>query len=213
MSNCFYADATFPNSYTDITNHLLKILTPILEQRRDIVFLCIGTDRSTGDSLGPLVGYKLKFLSQPKIHIYGTLEYPVHAKNVTSIVDKINNAYNNPYIIVIDACLGNIHTIGKVYIDDKPTYPGLALNKNLPPVGDLSITGVVNLSGNFEFMVLQNTRLHTVMLLADCISNGIYHFILKSISNYKLYNNSIDFIKNSKEQSSFATPINTSQNH
>lgn len=27
--------------------------------RRRIVFLCIGTDRSTGDSLGPLIGSKL----------------------------------------------------------------------------------------------------------------------------------------------------------
>jgi len=25
---------------------------------KSIVFVCIGTDRSTGDSLGPLVGYK-----------------------------------------------------------------------------------------------------------------------------------------------------------
>ena len=30
------------------------------ECRDGVVFLCIGTDRSTGDSLGPLLGYKLK---------------------------------------------------------------------------------------------------------------------------------------------------------
>ena len=28
--------------------------------KRGVVFLCIGTDRSTGDSLGPLIGYKLR---------------------------------------------------------------------------------------------------------------------------------------------------------
>ena len=27
--------------------------------KRGVVFLCIGTDRSTGDSLGPLIGHKL----------------------------------------------------------------------------------------------------------------------------------------------------------
>ena len=53
------------------------------------------------------------------------------------------------------------------------------MNKNLPAVGNMSITGIVNISGGFEFMVLQNTRLYTVMTLADSISNGIYHFILK----------------------------------
>ena len=43
----------------------------------------------------------------------------------------------------------------------------------MPAVGDLSITGVVNISGNLEFIVLQNTRLFTVMSLADCITDGI----------------------------------------
>lgn len=70
--------------------------------------------------------------------------------------------------------------------------PGLALNKNLPPIGNMSITGVVNISGSFEFMVLQNTRLYTVMSLADSISNGIYHFILKSVGGKKYYDSIIE---------------------
>ena len=49
----------------------------------------------------------------------------------------------------------------------------------------MSITGIVNISGKFEFIVLQNTRLATVMSLADTISNGIYHFILKSVGTKK----------------------------
>ena len=30
------------------------------KQKAGVIFLCIGTDRSTGDSLGPLVGHKLR---------------------------------------------------------------------------------------------------------------------------------------------------------
>ena len=30
-----------------------------LKKKKNVLFLCIGTDRSTGDSLGPLIGYKL----------------------------------------------------------------------------------------------------------------------------------------------------------
>lgn len=30
--------------------------------KKGIVFLCIGTDRSTGDCLGPLLGYKIQHL-------------------------------------------------------------------------------------------------------------------------------------------------------
>ena len=44
----------------------------------------------------------------------------------------------------------------------------------------MSIKGVVNISGNLEFMLLQNTRLFVVMSLADSIAQGIEHFVMKS---------------------------------
>ena len=156
-----------------------QYIFPIAKCSRPIVVLCIGTDRSTGDSLGPLVGNKLKFLVRNSIHIYGNLECPVHAKNLRETIDEINYSYTNPYIIAIDACLGSLQNVGKIIVEEKPLSPGAAMNKDLPKVGNLSITGVVNISGAFEFMVLQNTRLYTVMMLADAISNGLYHSILK----------------------------------
>ena len=195
MNKCFSVDSTSPRAYVEVMNFLYLKLDHILKENRHIVFICIGTDRSTGDSLGPLVGYKLKFLCRNNIHVYGSLENPIHSKNLVDILNKVNLSFNNPYIIAIDACLGSLYNIGKVFIEEGPLYPGLALNKDLPPVGNLSITGIVNISGNFEFIVLQNTRLYTVMSLADCISNGIYHFILKSMdSNYKHFNKNLDNI-------------------
>lgn len=195
MSTCFSVDSTSPIAYSEVRDFLYIKLNDVMQENKHIVFICIGTDRSTGDSLGPLVGYKLKFLSRNNIHVYGSLESPVHSKNLVEILNKVNLHFNNPYIIAIDACLGSLQNIGKVFIEEGPLYPGLALNKDLPAVGNLSITGIVNISGNFEFMVLQNTRLHTVMSLADCISNGIYHFILKSLgSNSKHFNNSLENI-------------------
>ena len=64
MSNFFKVDSLLPNSYIEIRDYLYRELTPILKSKRVIIFLCIGTDRSTGDSLGPLVGYKLKSLKK-----------------------------------------------------------------------------------------------------------------------------------------------------
>lgn len=179
MDNCFSIDSNLPNSYCKIKDYLYKELSPIVKENRHIIFLCIGTDRSTGDSLGPLIGYKLRYLKKSNFSIYGTLLNPIHSKNLALILERINTNFDNPFIIAIDACLGSLEHIGKIFINDKPIFPGLALNKGLPPVGDMSITGIVNLSGAFEFMVLQNTRLFTVMSLADSISNGIYHFVLK----------------------------------
>jgi len=192
MGSNFSVDSFMPNTYLEIKNFLLKNLNNVLLSNREIIFLCIGTDRCTGDSLGPLVGHKLKpLMPKNKFYVYGTLESPVHSKNLVSILDKIHSSFSNPYIVAIDACLGKINNIGKIFIENKPLSPGLALNKNLPKVGDLSITGIVNISGNFEFLVLQNTRLYVVMNLAEVIYKGILHFTLAAskLNNKKtLYN-------------------------
>lgn len=178
-------DALSNNCIYDIREVLSQELTKVIKDNRDIVILCIGTDRSTGDSLGPIVGDKLKFLVRDKVFIYGNLENPVHAKNISETNNLILENHNNPYIIAVDASLGNLQDVGKVIIESKALCPGAALNKNLPSVGDLSIVGIVNISGSLEFMVLQNTRLYIVMKLAEVISSGIYHSILKTIGGRK----------------------------
>lgn len=174
------------NSIFEIRDCLSKEIINILKNNREIIILCIGTDRSTGDSLGPLVGDKLKFLLRNKIVLLGNLENPVHAKNITKALKKIKSSYSNPYIIAIDACLGSVQNVGNIIVESKPIFPGSAMNKNLPPVGDLSITGIVNVSGALEFMVLQNTRLFTVMKIADIISRGLYHSIIKTMGTINL---------------------------
>ena len=180
MCESFSINSSSLAAHIKIRDYLLSELLPIFTSNRIILFICIGSDRSTGDSLGPLVGYKLKYFSRNNILVYGDLENPIHAKNIISTLDKINSNFKNPYIIAIDSCLGSLNNIGKIFIKKSPLIPGLALNKNLPKVGDMSITGIVNISSGFDFLVLQNTRLNTVMNLADCISKGIYYFILKS---------------------------------
>ena len=52
-------------------------------------------------------------------------------------------------------------------------YPGAGVQKNLPPVGDIHITGIVNIAGMLEHLTLQTTRLSTVVALADAIAEGI----------------------------------------
>lgn len=188
MADKYIIDSREKNSTIQVRDILCSELYPIIKSERPIVFLCIGTDRSTGDSLGPLVGDKLKFLIRNKIHLYGNLEYPVHAKNLCETIEEIKLQFTNPFIVAIDACLGSIQNVGKVFIERKALTPGAAMNKDLPAVGDLSITGIVNVSGALEFMVLQNTRLHIVMMLSDIISKGIYHFVLKAIGGRKLDN-------------------------
>ncbi|WP_300379729.1 spore protease YyaC [Clostridium sp.] len=180
MDNNFSINSLTPNSYLDVKNYLYANLKDIVIENRPMIFLCIGTDRCTGDCLGPLVGYYLKAcIPKGNFYVYGTLESPVHSKNIETVIDKIYSNFNDPYIIAIDASLGMGTNVGKVFIEKKPLKPGLALNKTLPAIGDISITGMVNIGGSFEFLVLQNTRLYVVMNLVETIYRGIFHFILK----------------------------------
>lgn len=188
MLDSLNIDAYSPTSHKEIRNYLHKYIDSAIAERRPVIFLCIGTDRATGDSLGPLVGYKLKSIPHNNFFIYGTLDNPIHAKNISDILSKINNYFDNPFIVAIDACLGSAQNIGKIIIENRPLLPGSSLNKELPQVGDISISGIVNISGSYEFLVLQNTRLATVMLLADCIYMGISQFIIGS-NNYKSFLN------------------------
>lgn len=155
-----------------ISNKLLNNIPTKLSDA--IVIVCIGTDRSTGDSLGPLVGTFLSEKTNNPFYVYGTLEEPIHAVNLHEKLDYIKQNHPNAFIIAVDACLGKVKNIGSVQVCNGPLKPGAGVNKQLPEVGDIHITGIVNVSGFMEFFVLQNTRLNLVMKMAKIISESIF---------------------------------------
>lgn len=164
---------------TDAANQISQEVLNLLPSGKlqPIVIVCIGTDRSTGDSLGPLVGTLLqeKFeAGASSFHVYGTLDNPIHAMNLQEKLEEIKKMHVNAFIIGIDACLGKLKSVGIVQIGKGPVKPGAGVNKELPAVGHAHITGIVNVSGFMEFMVLQNTRLNLVLKMAKTIANGIY---------------------------------------
>lgn len=169
----YYYNSAKMNTSHELANRLSRLLAPHNVIDRTIVILCIGSDRSTGDSLGPLIGYKLSKHCPPGIAIYGTLTEPVHAINLEEILFEIENLYVNPFIIAIDAALGSKDHIGYITLGTGPLKPGLGVNKDLPCAGDLHITGIVNFSGMLDSLLLQTTRLSTVMELADVITYAL----------------------------------------
>lgn len=144
-----------------------------LHPRRPIVTICIGTDRSTGDALGPLVGAKLAAEAMENVYTYGTLEEPVHASNLARTIEAVQASYPGSFVIAIDACLGRSENVGIVTVGRGALKPGAGVNKSLPPVGDMYLTGIVNVGGFMEYFVLQNTRLSLVMRLAGIIADAL----------------------------------------
>lgn len=151
-----------------------QIINLLPNEVTEIIVVCIGTDRSTGDSLGPLTGSLLSQKMPKQLKVYGTLEDPVHAVNLEEKITKIEIEHPNAFLIGIDACLGRHNSVGVLSLGEGPIKPGAGVNKQLPPVGDIHISAIVNVSGFMEFFVLQNTRLHLVMNMATIIARGLY---------------------------------------
>lgn len=171
-----------PAAVSIFQTNLDLFITQLYDHTHQLIILCIGTDRSTGDSLGPLVGYKLKAMDcMANVPIYGTLDEPVHAVNLEETIERINDCHPKSFIIAVDACLGKTESVGYISIKEGPLQPGTGVNKTLPAVGDLHIVGIVNVGGFMEYMVLQNTRLSLVMKMAETISEGI----ARNISKYR----------------------------
>ena len=143
------------------------------KNKRGIVFLCIGTDRSTGDSLGPLIGYKLNQMKISKATVFGTLERPVHAMNLENYMAVLRTCYQDDLIVAVDASVGNREHVGYVTLGKGALKPGLGVSKELRSVGDIFITGIVGSCGNYDPLMLQSVRLSVVMQMADCISRSI----------------------------------------
>ncbi len=142
----------------------------------NVLIVCVGTDRSTGDAFGPIIGSRLSRLTKlPGVDILGTLDEPVHAVNLAETLETIQHSYTDrPFIVAIDACLGKFDHVGHITLERGPLRPGAGVKKVLPEFGDLSLTGIVNVSGFMEYFVLQNTRLGIVMRMSDVVVQALW---------------------------------------
>ena len=181
----FYINARQTDSVCKISGSLRQCILHYRNNWSELVFLCIGTDRVTGDCLGPFVGQKLSSYSGTVFSVSGTLFQPVHALNLTDIYQHIQTHHPNALIIAIDASLGEKKHLGYVTIANGALHPGAAIHKQLPSVGHIHITGIVNVSGVLEQLTLQTTRLSTVIFLADKIVQGILESIPLSKTDFK----------------------------
>ncbi|MFD1204269.1 MULTISPECIES: spore protease YyaC [Sporosarcina] len=176
MQSTLLNDYEFRMHHKDL-GAVWKLSTYLLEnipfEKEAISFFCIGTDRSTGDALGPLTGSLLSESILFPFPVIGTLEDPLHALNLQQRLDDTLTINPSTYIVAIDACLGKSDSIGDLLIQSGPLYPGKAVGKDLPPIGDISIKGVVNVAGFMEQAVLQSTRLHLSFEMSRVISRAL----------------------------------------
>jgi putative sporulation protein YyaC len=159
-----------PTAPQTLASSLARALVDNGALERPVVFACIGTDRSTGDALGPLVGQWLVRSGLDGARVLGTLEHPLHALNLRDRIGPLASSPAPPVVVAVDAALGPRESIGMISLRDGGLRPGHGVGKSLPRVGDLAITATVNIaSGVSDAHVLQSTRLFVVQALARTI--------------------------------------------
>ncbi|MBD5632523.1 MAG: spore protease YyaC [Clostridia bacterium] len=151
------------------------------------VILCIGSDLSVGDSLGPVTGTKLKEkLAGLNCYIYGSLSKPITAHEVKYMNEFLRATHPNSPIIAIDAAVGLAGDIGLIRLAKRGIKPGSGANKKLSKVGDVSIMGIVAERSMFNYSLFSATRLNLVYKMAEIISEGVSSYILESLQSNAL---------------------------
>lgn len=185
-NDTFYINSNEPFAQLKLNKTFHELVTNIDKPFEKVAIVCIGTDRSTGDSYGPLVGYFLsKYKNLYSFDVYGTIHDPVHALNLEEVLSSINNP--DTLIIAIDSALGKLENIGYIMTSYDPIYPGSGVGKKLPPVGDIQLSGIVNMSGFMSSALLQCTRLSLVYRMAQMTAWAIIYACSQSPLKEKIY--------------------------
>lgn len=157
-----------------------KTLKKLLCGRSPVV-LCIGSDRVTGDALGPLTGHILTRQLNVPAYVYGSLFSPVTALNLEETVRFIGRRHAGLPVLAVDSSVGKAEDVGMIRILSGGLYPGSADGKSLPKVGDVSVTATVT---DAPTAPLTSVRLGFVYRLAESIASGIYDAVKESAERY-----------------------------
>lgn len=128
---------------------------------KQLGFLCIGTDCSSGDAFGPLTGTLLAEAGYA--NVVGTLERPCDATNLQARLQELREGLR---IVAIDACLGKQGSAGMFLVCGGGAEPGVSLGLNLPTVGDCAVLGIVGDHTANPYRVLQTASLHRVLTMS-----------------------------------------------
>lgn len=152
---------------------IIPYLTEILRHTKRPIFICVGTPKIVGDSLGPLVGSKV--LAQiPGIPLYGTFEAPVHARNITVVLKQVMKSHPDATLIGVDSSMSSQARVGYICLNGGKLRPGIAVRGGLPAFGEYKLYGNTSSAGEHglseAFQHLLEVSPEMIGKMADVIS-------------------------------------------
>lgn len=139
----------------------------MLKGNHEYAIMAIGSDRATGDCIGPLVGQLLG--GKCGAPVFGTLRSPVTALNLEHSYTCLKLRHPRGKVIAIDSCVGKKEDIGAIKVSDGGLYPAAAMGKKMRKIGDISITAVVT----DKKELLGTVRLGLVYEMASAIAAAL----------------------------------------
>jgi putative sporulation protein YyaC len=179
--NTVYYDSNERLVQWKLNEALYRLINESGKAHGGISIVCIGTDRSTGDSYGPLTGHMLSKIEFCDFELFGTFKEPVHALTLPQTLKLIDLEHS--LVIAVDASVGAPNYVGHIGMGSEPIKPGSGLGKTLPPVGDIAITGIAAAGGLAPFLMLQNASLGLIYNMAEitffAIQSALYRMRLE----------------------------------
>lgn len=167
---------TFSSFNNYVSEGILQALSKCNPKKKKTIIICVGSDMILGDSLGPLVGTMLK-KKEISAYIYGTLNYPITAKEVEYAKKYLKLMHPDSVIIAIDAAVGSSDDVGLIRVINKGLKPGLGVDKNLGVIGDISVIGIVAGKSASNYSLFNLTRLNLIYKMAEKIADGIEKYL------------------------------------
>jgi putative sporulation protein YyaC len=141
------------------------LLSLIPEGTKRFVALCIGSNRISGDSLGPFVGTLLDQVYPEHLTVMGSLCSPLDAQSIANILPGTTFP-KDAFVIAIDSVLGKRENLHSIVVRQGPLVLGRGLGNKLPSIGDCSVMGVVVEQGKMAEYELVYADLHLVYSMA-----------------------------------------------
>ena len=136
------------------------------------VVICIGTDKISGDSLGPLVGSLLRERYALPCPVYGVEGKTVNGLNLPDYRRFLETHHAGCTVIAVDAAVGEESEVGTIKVRTGGIKAGGALGRD-DPIGDVGILGVVGARGGDALSTLMAVPYPEVVELADLIAGKI----------------------------------------
>ena len=146
---------------------------------KNLVFLCIGTTKIIGDSVGPKVGDKLKDLNV-NAYVYGNTARQVTALNVDDYAKMIKQRHKDDTVVVIDSALGKIGDVGTIKVTRNGIKPGGAFDKDKQRIGDIGILAVVGDAEGARMKELKTREESFIVDLADKVVDFVGGLLFKA---------------------------------